>query len=64
VPVSSPLPARIGQQAHSVAPAKSAPTGEEGNEIAHLQDFIAALKPITQDASAAGFANTSACWPT
>ena len=34
---------------------KSAPTAEEGNEIAHLQDFIAALQPITQDASAAGF---------
>lgn len=34
---------------------KSAPTAEEGNEIAHLQDFIATLLPITQDASAAGF---------
>ncbi len=34
---------------------KSAPTAEEGTEIAHLQDFIAALQPITQDASAAGF---------
>lgn len=34
---------------------KSAPTAEEGNEIAHLQDFIAALQPITQDASAASF---------
>lgn len=34
---------------------KSAPTAEEGIEVAHLQDFIAALKPITQDASAAGF---------
>ena len=34
---------------------KSAPTAEEGTEIAHLQDFIATLQPITQDASAAGF---------
>ncbi|WP_396428982.1 DEAD/DEAH box helicase [Limnohabitans sp.] len=34
---------------------KSAPTAEEGTEIAHLQDFIAALQPITKDASAAGF---------
>jgi superfamily II DNA or RNA helicase len=34
---------------------KSAPTAEEGTEVAHLQDFIAALQPITQDASAAGF---------
>lgn len=34
---------------------KSAPTAEEGIEVAHLQDFIAALQPITQDASAAGF---------
>lgn len=34
---------------------KSAPSAQEGTEIAHLQDFIAALQPITQDASAAGF---------
>jgi superfamily II DNA or RNA helicase len=34
---------------------KSAPTAEEGTEIAHLHDFIATLQPITQDASAAGF---------
>jgi superfamily II DNA or RNA helicase len=34
---------------------KSAPTAEEGTEVAHLHDFIATLQPITQDASAAGF---------
>jgi superfamily II DNA or RNA helicase len=34
---------------------KSAPTAEEGTEVAHLHDFIATLLPITQDASAAGF---------
>jgi superfamily II DNA or RNA helicase len=34
---------------------KSAPTAEEGTEVDHLQDFIAALQPITQDSSAAGF---------
>lgn len=34
---------------------KSAPTAEEGNEIAHLHDFITTLQPITQDASASGF---------
>ncbi len=34
---------------------KSAPTVEEGTEVAHLHDFIATLLPITQDTSAAGF---------
>jgi superfamily II DNA or RNA helicase len=34
---------------------KSAPTPEEGTEVAHLHDFIATLQPITQDTSAAGF---------
>ncbi|WP_297725004.1 DEAD/DEAH box helicase [Limnohabitans sp. Rim8] len=34
---------------------KSAPTAEEGSEVAQLHDFIDTLKPITQDASAAGF---------
>lgn len=34
---------------------KTVPTADEAKEIDHLQDFIAALQPITQDASAAGF---------
>lgn len=34
---------------------KSAPTAEEGVEVAHLQDFISTLDPLVQDDSASGF---------
>jgi superfamily II DNA or RNA helicase len=34
---------------------KSAPTAEEGTEVAHLQDFISTLEPLLNDATASGF---------
>lgn len=34
---------------------KSAPTAEEGVEVAHLQDFISTLEPLVRDESASGF---------
>ncbi len=34
---------------------KSAPTAEEGTEVAHLQDFISTLEPLVNDATASGF---------
>ena len=34
---------------------KSAPTAEEGTEVAHLEDFISTLEPLVQDESASGF---------
>jgi superfamily II DNA or RNA helicase len=51
-------PAAALQSAHKridVLQHQSTPSADEATEIAHLQDFIAALQPITQDASAAGF---------
>ena len=34
---------------------KSAPTADEGTEVAHLQDFISTLEPLVNDVTATGF---------
>jgi superfamily II DNA or RNA helicase len=34
---------------------KSAPTADEGTEVAHLQDFISTLDPLVNDVTATGF---------
>lgn len=34
---------------------KSAPTADEGTEVAHMQDFISTLEPLVNDVTATGF---------